>query len=74
MKPSKALGPDGMHPFFFQHYYATVGDDVSAAVLPTLNRSPIPYGLNHTYVTLIPKKHKPTEMNDFRYAMLYTNL
>jgi len=34
-------------------------------VIAILNRASIPNGLNHTYVTLIPKKHKPIEINDF---------
>ena len=32
MAPLKALGPDGMPPMFFQHYWDSIGDDV---VLPT---------------------------------------
>ena len=66
MKPGKAPGPDGMNPFFYQHYYGTVGDDVSAAVLAILNGSPIPDDLNHTCVSLIPKKRKLVDSSDFR--------
>jgi len=55
-----------MNPFFYQHYWGTVGVDVSAAVLAILSGSPIPDGLNHTFVTLIPKKHKPVDIRDYR--------
>ena len=39
---------------------------MSTAVLAILNGSPIPEGMNHTYVALIPKKHKPIDVSDFR--------
>ena len=33
MAPLKAWGSDGMPPIFFQHYWDSIGDDVSYAVL-----------------------------------------
>jgi len=65
MKPSKAPRLDGMNPFFYQHYWGTIGNDVSAAVLAILGGSPIPNGLSHTYMILIQKKHKPVDVSDF---------
>ena len=38
---------------FFQHYW--VGDDVVKAVLSCLNSSTISAGLNHNFISLIPK-------------------
>ena len=37
MEALKAPGLDGMPPMFFQHYWQTIGDDVSVAVLSCLN-------------------------------------
>ena len=36
MAPLKALGPDGMPPIFFQHYWEDIGSDVAAIVLSCL--------------------------------------
>lgn len=35
-----------------------------------VNGKAIPDGLNHTYVVLIPKKHMPIEITDFRAISL----
>ena len=42
MHPSKAPGPDGLNPFFYQYYWDTVGDDVTKAVLDILNGAAFP--------------------------------
>ena len=46
MAPLKAPGPDGMPPIFFQHYWDSIGDDVSCAVLSCLNSGIILASLN----------------------------
>lgn len=66
MHPIKALGPDGMCPLFFQSYWSTVGPNVSEFVLTILNGAEIPHEVNYTFMALIPKKHKPDHMSDFR--------
>ena len=63
MHPDKALGPDGMNPFFFPEIQ---GHDVSAALLSTLHGHPIPPTLNITYFTFMPKKAKPESISEFR--------
>ena len=55
MAPLKASGPDGMSPTFYQHYWQNIRDDMTNAVLHCLNTRKIFTGLNHTYITLIPK-------------------
>ena len=66
MHPHKAPGPDGMNPFFYQKFWDTIGNDVSATVLAILHGHPIPPELNRTFVALIPKKPKPESILEFR--------
>lgn len=66
MHRTKAPGPDGMSPVFFQKYQKTIGRAVSAAVLKALNSSEFPQGINHTFITLVPKKKIPLKVTDYR--------
>ena len=66
MHPIKAPGPDGMCPMFFQTYWHIVRPSVSFSVLKILRGERIPDQLNHTYITLIPKKSNAISMPDFR--------
>ena len=61
----KALGPDGMPPIFFQHYWESIGDDVATAVLSCLNSGKLVSGLNHTFISLIPKVKNPVLVFEF---------
>ena len=56
MSPLKAPGPDGMPPLFYQHYWGLICENVSQSVLDFLNSASLPEHLNHTFITLIPKK------------------
>lgn len=56
MHPTNAPRPDGMPPLFYQKFWPIVGPTVSKVVLRALNSSKILTDLNHTFVTLIPKK------------------
>ena len=62
----KALGPDGMPPIFFQHYWESIGDDVATAVLSCLNSGKLVSGLNHTFISLIPKVKNLVLVSEFR--------
>ena len=66
MAPLKALGPDGMLPLFFQHFWGVVDADVTNSVLSWLNSSTIPHPLNHTFITLIPNIKNPESVSDYR--------
>ncbi|GLT59230.1 hypothetical protein SLA2020_320610 [Shorea laevis] len=67
MHPSKAPGPDGLSPAFFQQFWSVVKDDVVGPCLQFLNdKEPLPRELNFTYITLIPKCNKPKTMADLR--------
>nr|XP_023911306.1 uncharacterized protein LOC112022914 [Quercus suber] len=66
MAPRKAPGPDGMPPLFYQHYWNLIGDDISKTVSHYLNSATLPVHLNHTFITLIPKKNNPESASEFR--------
>ena len=66
MAPMKASGPDGMSPLFFQHVWPMIEGDVTHSVLSWLNSGTLPNPLNHTFITLIPKKKNPTLVSEFR--------
>lgn len=65
MHPTKAPDPNGMPPPFFQCHCHIIGPSTSKALLSTLNLSQIPNVLNHTFITLIPKKKQPQIVADY---------
>lgn len=66
MCPTKALGPDGFPMIFFQKHWQTVGSGVIETCLHILNEQGTLSQLNHTYIALIPKVHKPRKVTKFR--------
>lgn len=66
MHPSKAPGPDGFSPRFYQHFWSLVGEDVVAAIRCFLESDDLMRNLNCTHVTLIPKVKKPKHMTHLR--------
>ena len=70
MAPMKAPGLDGMPPLFFQHFWPMIEGDVTHSVLSWLNLGTIPHPLNHTFITLIPKKKNPSLVSNYRLISL----
>ena len=66
MHPTKALGPDGMSPIFYQKYWDVVDYDVVNCVLGALNSGLLPCSLNETFICLIPKVASPQKISEFR--------
>ena len=57
--PTKALGPNGMSPIFYQKYWDVVGDSVTNSVLQVLNIGCMLNGWNENYICLISKVSSP---------------
>lgn len=66
MQPNKVPGPDGLDPIFFQNIWPIVWGDVTSAALKDLNTGMFSDSLNHTYITLIPKKKNLEVAFDYR--------
>jgi len=52
-------------PFFFQKIWSDIGDEVVQAVLSCLNSGKLTLGLNHTFISLIPKVKTPEYVTEF---------
>ncbi|KAL4627161.1 hypothetical protein ACB092_05G147900 [Castanea dentata] len=66
MHPMKAPGPDGMPPFFYQHFWPTVNSIVIQTVLGFLNHGITPPKFHETHIVLIPKTKDPASVTDYR--------
>jgi hypothetical protein len=69
-KPFKALGPDGLHPGFFQKCWNTVGESIVKEVSHIFSSRKMPEYLNKTLISLIPKCLGPETLNQFRNISL----
>ena len=61
----KAPRPDGMPPLFFHHFWPMIEGNVTHSVLSWLNSSTLPHPMNHTFITLIPKKKNPILVSEY---------
>ena len=66
MYPLKALGPDGMPHFFFQHFWSTSSMVVTKTVLDFFNFGISPPNFNDTHITLIPNIKEPKKITYYR--------
>lgn len=66
MQTTKAHGPDCMPTLFFQSYWHIVGDSITTAVLDSPNIGKLPSQLNHTLISLTPKKKTCELVSNYR--------
>ena len=59
MAPLKAPGLDDMPPFFYQHYWDLIGDDITLSILNFLNTASLAEHLNHIFITFNSKEVEP---------------
>lgn len=58
--------PDGFPTNFFQKHWNLCGDKIVKLVMTAFSTGIIPYGLNHTLITLVPKVQSSQSMHLFR--------
>ncbi len=66
MNSHKAPSPDGFPGLFFKKYWDTVGSQVIAAVQSFFRDGCLLKQLNHTFITLIPKRLGACNFNHFK--------
>ncbi|XP_061999168.1 uncharacterized protein LOC133716477 [Rosa rugosa] len=66
MYPTKSPGPDGMPPLFFQHYWETIGLEVTEAVQNFVHSGQLLKQINFTHICLIPKVPHPEYVSELR--------
>ena len=66
MNPDKSPGPDGFQAFFFQQCWDILGEELWKALEATRNGGSILTEINHTFLTLIPKKSNSIAPGEFR--------
>lgn len=66
MHGNKSLGPDGMSPAFYKHCWGIIEVDVVSAVQSYFKGSHVDRAVNHTFLTLIPKREGANKVEQFR--------
>lgn len=70
LHPTKASRPNGMPALFFQHFWGTVGKDVTTAIQNIFRHGCFPQGFNDTFIVLIPKTCHFSTFNHIRPIVL----
>ncbi|XP_028099858.1 uncharacterized protein LOC114299337 [Camellia sinensis] len=63
---NKAPGPDGFNMLFFQKSWKFLKGDIMKFMKEFYSNSKLGYGVNCSFVTLIPKKDNPNSLIDYR--------
>ena len=66
INPDKSPGPDGFQAFFYQKCWDIIGEELWVAIEATRNGGSILKEINHTFLTLIPKKGNAEVPGDYR--------
>ncbi|GLT36867.1 hypothetical protein SLA2020_112150 [Shorea laevis] len=66
MQPYKALGPDGIHPFFYQKMWSIVKDTLCTDIKEIFATGIIPPKWCECLIVLIPKVKAPDSIHQFR--------
>jgi len=63
---SKCPGPDGFNFAFVKKYWEVIGKDIVQAIRDFQSTGFILRGCNASFITLVPKKDNPSDLNEFR--------
>ena len=74
MVPLKASSPDMMPLLFYQHFWGIMNREVTSTILACLNSGKLPYPINHTFGTLIPKVKNPVSISQYHPISLCNEL
>lgn len=66
INPTKYPGPDGMNGYFFQPFWETSGEELTAMVQRFFESGELEEGMNNTNICLIPKILVAKSMSDYR--------
>lgn len=66
MNGFKSPGPDGMSPLFYKKNWGIIGVDVIHAVQDFFQGGTLTRAVNHTFLTLIPKRAAANKVEQFR--------
>lgn len=70
---AKSPGPDGFSSKNFKLHWEDLKNDIFMAVSEVFPSGKLAKGLNHTFLTIIPKKEKPQTLADYR-PIAYANV
>ena len=70
MHPLTTLGPNGMPPLFYHHFWPIVKSIVMHIALDFLNLGIFPPKFHDTHIVLIPKTKNPERVTDYRSISL----
>jgi len=70
----KTPGPDGFGSGFFKQNWSFLRHDFTNCVLEFFRSGKILKELNHTFITLIPKRHNPSTTNHYRPISLCSTI
>ncbi|CAN1771981.1 LINE-1 retrotransposable element ORF2 protein [Linum perenne] len=66
MSPTKAPGPDGLNPCFYQTFWTEMGASIFTDCRDWLEQCRIPSRVHDANIVLLPKKQNPISMTDLR--------